>query len=167
MSYYSLGKDDLAEMIKTASGASAVINTDFNVLGVLPTTTAEQSATGKNTKVMVQMVNTARLSSKKKLYYDRLDLSKFASFNVYKLPAGIGTTLYNNLPLLRDMFGMQFGTDDIEDATIVDDGTGSGAGTALIKAKAGSLAWTGQFQAVFQAPPNISTLFVAPYLVGF
>lgn len=166
MSLYQNSNDDFSSLISTATGTT-VASSDYTVLGIRTTTSAEQTQYSKNTKVAIQMNASGTLRGQMSLYYDRLDLGALANFTPYKLPANAGTDLSALLTTIRDMYGILFTMSDLADAQTVDDGSGTGSTQITLTALSSSLGYTGSVTIGFTAQPNISTAFYSNQLSGF
>lgn len=167
MSLYQNSNDDLSAMISAAAGGT-VATADYTILGVRPTTTAEQTQYGKNTKVAISMNPSSTYRGQMSLYYDRLDLAALSEFSPYKLVATAGQTVAQVLPLIRDMYGITLTMSDLQSgAQVVDDGTGTGGTQITLTALSTSPGYTGSVTIQFAPPPNISTAFFSNLLPGF
>lgn len=111
-----------------------------NVNDVVPKPT-----TTKNSSVLVRS-NTPAYTGTVRINYDRLDFATVFNSTplntIAKLRAYRPSTIHDLIPSLNDYYGLQLTTADIVDGllNLVD-----GAGTAVIRAAAASLGWTGQF----------------------
>lgn len=105
-----------------------------------------QPSTSKNTAVTLRAAANSPYSGQVQVYYDRLSFATVFSstpVNTYaKLRAFHPARIHDLIPALNDYYGLELTTDDIEDGelTLTD-----GIGSAVIKAKAGSLTWTDAF----------------------
>jgi hypothetical protein len=166
VSLYQNSSDDLAALISAAAGVT-VTSSQFTVVALKPTTTAEQAgvANGKNTKVHVSMNAGAPLRGEMTLYYDRLDLGAWANFSPVLLVAAPNNDVSTVLNTIRDQYGFTLTMNDIADVstTVGGDGNTHVALTAL----ASSPGYIGSFDCVFAPLPNISNLFYSSTLSGF
>lgn len=166
MSLYQNSNDDLSALISAAAGV-AVATADYTVLGLRPTTTAEQTQYGKNTKIAIQMNASSTLRGTMNLYYDRLDLGALANFTPYKLPVDQNVDISQLLTTIRDMYGILFTMADLADAQTVDDGSGTGGTKITLTALSTSRGYTGSVTIYFAPLPNIGTAFYSNQLSGF
>lgn len=164
MSLYQNSNDDLSSLISAAAGVS-VTSSDYTVLGLRTTTTAEQTQYGKNTKVAIQMNPSSSLRGQMNLYFDRLDLGALANFTPYKLPADIGVDVSQLLTIIRNMYGILFTMNDLQDVQSVDDGTGKAQVT--LTALSTSYGYTGTVTIGFASMTPISSAFYSNQLAGF
>ena len=165
MSLYQNSSDDLAALI-SAAGVT-VTSSQFTVVALKPTTTAEQAgvANGKNTKVHVSMNAGAPLRGEMTLYYDRLDLGAWANFSPVLLVAAPNNDVSTVLNTIRDQYGFTLTMNDIADVSTTVGGDGNTHVT--LTALASSLGYIGSFDCVFAPLPNISNLFYSSTLSGF
>jgi uncharacterized protein (UPF0264 family) len=168
MSLYQASQDDLSLMLSVAVGAT-VNSADYTVLGVRPTTTAEQSgvAGGKNSKARVSMKSSSTYRGYVDVYYDRLDLGALTNFSPIKTVASAGTDISALLTQIRDMYGINFTMADLADTQTQDDGSGTGASTLLLQALSTSIGWINSVTIKFAPLPDISTAFNSPVMPGF
>lgn len=168
MSLYQASQDDLSLMLSAAVGAT-VNSADYTVLGVRPTTTAEQSgvAGGKNTKARVSMNSSSTYRGYVDVYYDRLDLGALANFSPIVGTAPAGADISTLLTQIRDTYGINFTMADLADASTQDDGSGTGATTLLLQALSTSIGWINSVTIKFGPLPDISTAFISPVMPGF
>lgn len=149
-------KDDLAALLSDRAGTTFT-SAQVSFSNPKPTVQTESSY---NTKVRVTMLDTTpNYTGSVVLYYDRLDL---ASFNMpwalyLSFMAVVDAPLSTLLDKVRDTLGAVFTMDDLEETQVKDDGSGNLS--LLLKAKATSLGWTGQFTLPLKAFPNIATAF--------
>jgi hypothetical protein len=168
---FYLNSNDELQQLMIAAGATNIgqntATTGWTVTGIRATKTADNQP-NQNTKLRVtpQPGNTF-YSSFADLFYNRMDLQFLASFNPYVLSMAPGISVLTVLNTIRDQFGIQLTTDDINDATTVDKfGDGSATSVTLV-AKSTSLSWFGTVTLTFGGLPDISTAFVSPVLTGF
>jgi hypothetical protein len=168
MSLYQASQDDLSLMLSVAVG-STINSADYTVIGIRPTTTAEQSgvAGGKNTKARVSMASSASRRGTVDVYYDRLDLSALQYFSPIQAVAQAGVSVSTLLNQIRDTYGIVFTMADLVDHSTVDDGTGSGATTLLLEAQSSSIGWINSVTIKFAPLPDISTAFYSNTMPGF
>jgi hypothetical protein len=165
VSLYQNSNDDLSALISAAAGLT-VTSSQYTVLGLRPTTSADlPTSGGKNTKVAIQMNVGAPMSGQMSLYYDRLDLGALANFQPYLITGAPGTDVSVLLAVFRNQYGFTLTMADIADATAftADDGNTHCVLTAL----ATSLGYLNSFECVFAPLPNISTAFFSNVLTGF
>ena len=105
-----------------------------------------QPPTTKKTRVMLFASPAAPYTGSVPVYYDRLNfgtvfahtpLNTFAKLRSYR-----PTRIHDLIPDLNNYYGLELTPADIEDGDLVLD---NGSGTAVIKAKPGSLNWEGEF----------------------
>lgn len=121
--------------------ADVVFGAGEAVAGIVPAPT-----TTKNTRTILTAAPSAPYSGKVPVFYDRLSFTKVfehTPVNTYaKLRSFRPVRIHDLIPDLNNYYGLELTTADIEDGplTLVD-----GVGSAVIRAKAGSLTWTGEF----------------------
>lgn len=166
MSLYQNSNDDLSLLISAASGYT-VTSSQYTVLGIRPTTSADLPASGgKNTKIAIQMLAGAPLRGQISLFYDRLDLGALSNFQPYLLsanPNGVDVTVV--LQTICNQYGITLTMADIADATTSNNAQGNPQVT--LTALASSLGYIGTFVCTFAPLPNISTAFYSKILAGF
>lgn len=143
MSYMTPSLTDFLASLNAANSTAYVANDlTFGVPQALSGTWQGQVTT-RNTVVRVTAKAGSPYQGTRQITYDRLDLAKLTAVNLagFQCAAYNVTTLYNLLPMLQYWTGIQFTTDDLEDAPLVDNGDSTQ--TVLVKAKAGSLGWIG------------------------
>ena len=105
-----------------------------------------QPPTTKKTRVMLFAAPAAPYTGSVAVYYDRLNFATvFAHtpLNAYaNLRSFRPTRIHDLIPDLNNYYGLELTPADIEDGDLVLD---NGNGTAVIKAKPGSLNWEGEF----------------------
>lgn len=105
-----------------------------------------QPPTTKKTRVLIYAAPSAPYTGMVPAYYDRLSFATvFAHtpLNTYaRLRSYRPTRIHDLIPDLNNYYGLELTAADIEDGDLVLD---NGSGTAVIKAKPGSLNWEGEF----------------------
>jgi hypothetical protein len=156
-------------MLSVATGIT-ITSSMYTVLGIRATTNADLPGSGgMNSKARVNMVSTATQQGYVDVFYNRLDLGQLANYSPIKSNVAAGLDLFSTTVInaIRDMYGIQFTSADLQDATTVDDGTGTGASMITLTALPGSLGWLNSVTIHFAPLPNISTAFVSPIMPGF
>jgi len=100
--------------------------------------------TSRNTGVRVTAKAGSPYQGSKPFSYDRLNLASLnaTNFKGYQCSAYNVTSVHGLFPMIAHWTGILFGTDDLEDLALVDNGNNTQ--TATLKAKAGSLGWIGE-----------------------
>lgn len=168
MSLYQASQDDLSLMLSVAAGVT-ITSADYTVIGVRPTTAAEQSgvAGGKNTKARVSMNSSSTYRGTVDVYYDRLDLNALQYFSPITAVAQPGTNVSALLTQIRDTYGINFTMADLASTSTQDDGSGTGACTLVLTALPSSIGWINSGTIKFAPLPDISTAFMSNVLPGF
>lgn len=156
--------DDLAALLSDRAG---VTFTAAQLSFSKPKATT-QGESLRNTKVRATVLDTTPgYTGNVVLYYDRLDLSTFnVPWALYlSFMAVVDAPVSTLLDKVRDTLGVVFTTDDLEETVVTDDGNGNLS--LLLKAKATSLGWTGQFTLSLKSFPNIATAFSGDSMSGY
>jgi hypothetical protein len=156
MSIYQESKVDLVAWINKKAGVTFAA-TDF--IFSPPAVNDNPATSTKNTKLRITVVpERAGYKGTSVIYYDRLSLAKLADFPVPDYPptGGVGQSVYDLLARIKTATGIPFTSDDLEETFVEDDGAN---GRVLLKAKATSLGWIGQFYLVLGAKPSFAALF--------
>lgn len=102
--------------------------------------------TARNTRVYLNAAANSPYSGRVPVYYNRLDFATVFAYSAVntlaKLRSFNPSTIHSLIPDLNNYYGLELTTDDIEDGALTLE---NGVGTAVIKAKATSFTWTGQF----------------------
>ena len=113
----------------------------------------------QNTAIRLTILPTnASYQGSEVFYYNRLNLAQLANYPAPDYPpiTTVGTSVYALLQAIKSSMGLSFTKDDLEETFVT--GTES-ASFVLLKAKANSLGWTGQFNLPLGQPPLLSALF--------
>jgi len=165
MSIYLDSKADLAAMFSVKAGI--IVPVSDLVFGTpVATTAAEKTLYGKNTKVGVKFTDSSTLGmGGTKVFYDRLDVTPLGLANFRGIAVTGGQNLAAMLPVLKNLSGATFTSDDLVEHSTVDDG--DGGITFLIESKPDSLGWFGSVTVAFNVALDIETAFSGDTLPGF
>jgi hypothetical protein len=143
MAYMTQSLPDVLAAINAANSTTyKVTEIDFGAPQALSGTWKGQ-ATSRNTGIRITAKAGSPYQGKRDLTYDRLNLGSLNATNLpgFKCSAYNVTTVYTLLPMLQYWTGIQFTTDDLEDAPLVDNGDDTHSVT--LTAKTTSLGWIG------------------------
>lgn len=165
MSIYQTAADDLALLLTATTGVS-ILSTHFTVVAIAPTLNGESVY---NTKIRIKFVSPSTLTGEKTFYYDRLNLADLEHLHPFtdgrlRSAGGIGTSLYNLFPALRNGLGIQFTQADVVETFGEDDGIGI---KIQLLAKPSSVGWFGTYSVKMAGYPNISEAFHSQHVLGF
>lgn len=163
MSLVQTPLSDLTSTINTLTGVN--LTGVFDVVGLIPTPVGEST---RNTKIAIQAkASDSNYKGRQFLYYDRIDLAQLVELqpDMYRVGMPVGASLYDNLNIILAQTGLKFTTDDIEDATSIqeDEDTVS----VMLVAKPGSLGYVGSYKLLMAGLPPISEAFYSSRLAGF
>lgn len=156
MSIYQESKADLVAWISKKAGVTFAWS-DFTFSN--PAVNDNPAVSNKNTKIRATLKpEKVGYKGSTVVYYDRLSLAKLADFPAPDYPptGGVGQSVYELLTRIRTSMGIVLTADDLEETFVEDDGAN---GKVLLKAKATSVGWTGQFYLVFAPKPSFASLF--------
>lgn len=119
----------------------------------------------QNTKVRITISpNNATYQGSEVIYVNRLNLANLANYPAPDYPpvAGAGTSLYAIFPDIKTNMGLTFTTDDLEETFVT---SANGRESVVLKAKANSLGWTGQFTLPLGVKPLLSSIFARDFIL--
>lgn len=148
MSYMTKSVDDFLAALNAAnSTAFTAADVVFGVPQVVEGTWQGQVTT-HNTALRVTAKDGGAYQGTKVLTYDRLKLNDLIDANIpgFKVSAYTADTVYTLFPMIQYWTGIQFTTDDLNDAPLVDNGDNTM--TAVLSAKPGSVGWIGNLSIV-------------------
>lgn len=143
MSYMTPSLVDVLSAINTANSTAYTTNDiTFGKPEALAGTWKGQVTT-RNTGIRVSAKAGGAYQGGRDLTYDRLNLASLTATNLagFKCSAYNVTDVHSLLPMLKYWTGIQFGTDDLENSPLVDNGDTTK--TATLTAKVDSLGWIG------------------------
>lgn len=155
MSIYNDSRLDLVAWINKKAG------TKFGLADVIlskPVVNSDAGAT-TNSKIRVTIHRTtASWKGTVVLGYNRLTLANIANYPRPKYPprAALGSSVYDLLPKLRNTYGIYLTSDDLEETFVEDNGA---FGRVLLKAKADSVGWIGEYMLVLADKVPLADLF--------
>lgn len=155
MSIYNDSRLDVLAWFNKKAG------TKFSLADVIfskPVVNTDAGAT-LNSKIRVTMARTAAgYKGTVVVAYNRLNLANIANYPTPKYPpqASVGTSVYDLLQKLRNSYGIYLTRDDLEETFVTDDGA---YGRVLLKAKADSVGWVGQYTLVLSSKIPLIDLF--------
>lgn len=169
MALYQPSKDVLLAAINTANSLSIkatdiVWSAPKDIVG-----TEKGTTTGKNTQIKITAdgVVGSTWSGKKNIFYNRYNVNDLVVLLGDTLAIGpSNSTLYAAIPGLNQRYGFAFTTDDLEDAAIAWE-EDKLTGTVLVRAKADSVGWRGQYNfKVVRGDESLTTSVSQPVLTG-
>lgn len=163
MSIYQDSAADLAALVSQAAGTTVTAD---QLTFTTPTAPAQGEST-KNTKLWAICKDTAPVKGRKVVFYDRLNLARMdnPAFAYESISMDSGGTVYNALTTIRDATGITFTQADLEETPVLTDDEGNIS--VVVRAKATSLGFTGEFLFKAKPWPHISTIFTSDQLIGF
>lgn len=113
----------------------------------------------ENSKIrMTAVQNHPTLAGSEVLWYNRLDLAVLENYPAPDYPpvAGVGTSVYELIPKIRNAMGIEFTERDLVETFVEPNGV---YGRVLLKAKPTSVGWIGEHYLDMAERPSITTLF--------
>ncbi len=160
----SIYQDSAAELAALVSQAAGTTVTAAQMTFTTPTVVIGGEST-KNTKLWAICNADAPVKGRKVVFYDRLNLADLSHFGFEPLSIDAGVSVYTVLDVIRDSIGITLTAADLEETTTVEDEDENVS--VLLKAKATSLGYTGEYIFVAKPWPHISTVFSSDQLIGF
>lgn len=154
MSMFLEARTDIVAYVNKKGGTKFTVD-DFR----FSAPQAQAQGAAKNTKVRLTLRTLHPTFQGSVVFdYNRLDLVGFSNIPTpFAPPSGTpGQSVYTLLQKIRNAYGVFLTQDDLEDVAIQDDGAN---GRVLLKAKANSHGWIGEYLLVLAAKPALSTLF--------
>lgn len=151
-------RDDSKTNVYSALSTLAGVALTPAIVTLSPPKAISQDPNGKDTQIKVTAVATANYRGSGTYQYKRLKLEDLPGllYLPLRVAADQPQNLYGLLTLIRQQLGINFSTDDVEDASIVTQGD---VRTLKITAKAGSLVWQGSCTLTLGNLPNFAELF--------
>jgi hypothetical protein len=155
MSIYIDARLDVLAWVNRKAGTKLGIN---DVIFSKPIVNPDVGAT-KNSKIRLTMrPEAAGFKGTVVLSYDRLSLANLANYPKPKYPpqASVGASVYTLLTKLRSSYGVWLTQDDLEETFVTDNGA---YGQVILKAKAESVGWVGEYVLVLSDKVPLAALF--------
>lgn len=155
MSIYNDSRLDVLAWFNKKAGTKFALS---DVIFSKPIVNTDVGAT-LNSKIRVTMARTtASYKGTVVVAYNRLNLANIANYPTPKYPpqAPLGTSVYDLLQKLRNSYGIYLTQDDLEETFVTDDGA---YGRVLLKAKADSVGWVGEYTLVLSSKIPLIDLF--------
>lgn len=166
MTIYVSSQADLAAMLSVAAGV--VIAASDLIFGIpKPTTDAEKTQYGRNTKLKVRFADTSTVGTGERIvYYDRLDLAPLALANFTKAKISEGANLAAVIPVIKNYTGAIVNSSDLAEAATYKNPDTLGI-EFVATALSDSIGWTGSVLLKFDPPQAIASAFWDDRLNGF
>jgi hypothetical protein len=155
MSIYNDSRLDVLAWFNKKAGTKFTLD---DVIFSKPIVNTDPGAT-LNSKIRVTMARTnTAYKGTVVLAYNRLTLANIGNYPRPKYPpqAPVGSSVYDLLPKLRNTYGIYLTRDDLEETFVTDDGA---YGRILLKAKADSIGWNGEYTLVLSSKIPLADLF--------